>query len=147
MYYLCSRFLKLRLKMYVARLDTIATLVYNVWHMRGRYDIDEIVSLAQQGLSAAAIKDELWLPISERQVQRLVRSRLGARPTRRSIAKPDVLRSRVAAYMKAQGLDPHYCALCNRWRFAEGFIHALNADQTLDVLVFVCQHCSVPGDV
>ncbi|WP_139196857.1 hypothetical protein, partial [Curtobacterium sp. MMLR14_002] len=63
------------------------------------YDIDEIVYLSEEkGMSAAFIKEELSLKITERQVQRLIAQRLGRRPTRESVRRPDPLRSRVVAY-------------------------------------------------
>lgn len=115
--------------------------------MAMNYDIDEILDLAQRGLPSRFIRDELGLDISVRQVQRLVSSRLGRRPTRAAIKRADVLRDRVVAYMESQVLDPHYCSSCHRYYPARGFIRALNADLSLDVLVFVCARCSVVSDV
>lgn len=116
--------------------------------MNSQYDIDDIVYLSKEkGMSAAFIKEELSLTITERQVQRLIAGRLGRRPTRQAIQKPDVLRSRVVAYMESQGLDQYYCSSCLKLRLEPGFIRALNRDLSLDVLVFVCRHCSVPSDV
>jgi hypothetical protein len=115
--------------------------------MSTEYDLDEILYLSEQkGMSAAFIKEELSLKISERQVQRLIASRIGRRPTRQAIRMPDILRSRVVAYMESQGLDQYYCSICFKPRAEPGFIHALNADPSLDVLVFVCRHCSVASD-
>lgn len=115
--------------------------------MRSQYDLDEIIYLSEQkGLSAAFIKEELSLTISERQVQRLIAGRLGRRPTRADIRRADPVRSRVVAYMESQGLDQYYCSNCFKRRLEPGFIHALNGDLSLDVLVFVCRHCAVPSD-
>ncbi|AZZ51405.1 hypothetical protein [Rathayibacter festucae] len=115
--------------------------------MHDRYDIEEIIYYAQKGMPARFIKEELGLSISERQVQRVVATRLGRRPTRQAIQRPDSLRDRVVAYMESQGLDRYYCTACERRRLEPGFIRALNADRSLDVLVFVCRHCSVASDV
>lgn len=111
------------------------------------YDLEYILQLAKRGLPAAFIRDELGLDISVRQVQRLVSSRLGRRPTREAIRRPHVLRDRVVAYMEAQGLDQYYCSECHRHFLEPCFIRALNGDISLDVLVFVCRHCSVASDV
>jgi hypothetical protein len=115
--------------------------------MARNYDIDELVAFAQSGDSAREIVEKLGLTISERQVQRLVARRLGRRPTRQAIRKPDVLRSRVVAYMESRDLDQYYCSECHNRRLEPGFIRALNRDPSLDVLVFVCRHCSVASDV
>lgn len=114
--------------------------------MARNYDIDELIAFAESGDSARVIIEKLGLTISERQVQRLVASRLGRRPTRYAIRKPDTLRDRVVAYMEAQGLSRYYCSECHRLRAEPGFIRALNRDLSLDVLVFVCRHCSVASD-
>jgi hypothetical protein len=109
--------------------------------------LNEILYLSEQkGMSAAFIKEELSLKISERQVQRLIASRIGRRPTRQAIRMPDILRSRVVAYMESQGLDQYYCSICFKPRAEPGFLHALNSDPSLNVLVFVCRHCSVASD-
>lgn len=109
--------------------------------------IDEIIHLSEEkGMSAAFIKEELSLKITERSVQRIIARRLGRRPTRESVRRPDPLRSRVVAYMESQGLDQYYCMVCERRRLEPGFIRALNSDPSLDVLVFVCRHCSVASD-
>ncbi|WIE74513.1 hypothetical protein [Curtobacterium sp. MCSS17_007] len=111
------------------------------------YDIDEILYLSQtKGMSAAWIKEELSLSITQRQLQRLIAQRVGRRPTRQAIRMPDTVRSRVVAYMESRGLDQYYCSLCLKRRMEPGFIHALNGDPSLDVLVFVCRHCSVASD-
>lgn len=115
--------------------------------MARNYDIDELIAFAESGDSARVIIEKLGLTISERQVQRLVASRLGRRPTRQAIRKPDTLRDRVVAYMESQGLNRYYCSECHRLRMEPGFIRALNRDMSLDVLVFVCRHCSVASDV
>lgn len=114
--------------------------------MAMNYDVEEILHLAKKGLSAQFIQGELGLDISVRQVQRIVSSRLGRRPTRKAIRQPDVLRDRVVAYMESQGLDPRYCSACGRYALDKGFIRALNDDLSLDVLVFVCRRCSVVSD-
>jgi hypothetical protein len=115
--------------------------------MTSREDLEQIIYLSEEkGMSAAFIKEELNLTISERQVQRLIASRLGRRPTRESVRRADPLRSRVVAYMEAQGLSQYYCSSCFKQRLEPGFIRALNSDLSLDVLVFVCRHCSVASD-
>lgn len=114
--------------------------------MARNYDIDELLAFAESGDSARVIIEKLGLTISERQVQRLVASRLGKRPTRETVRLPDPLRDRVIAYMESQGLSRYYCSQCLKPRVEPGFIRALNRDMTLDVLVFVCRHCSVPSD-
>jgi hypothetical protein len=114
--------------------------------MTAQYDLEEIIWYAEKGRPASWIIEELSLTISERQVQRLIASRLGRRPTRESVRRADPLRSRVVAYMESQGLDQYYCISCERRRLEPGFIRALNNELSLDVLVFVCRHCSVPSD-
>ena len=115
--------------------------------MTSHDDLDQILYLSEEkGMSAAFIKEELSLPISERQVQRLIASRLGRRPTRGSVRRADPLRSRVVTYMEMQGLDQYYCSSCLKPRLEPGFIRALNSDLSLDVLVFVCRHCAVASD-
>ena len=115
--------------------------------MNSQYDLDEILYLSEEkGMSAAFIKEELSLAISERQVQRLIASRLGRRPTRESVRRADPLRSRVVAYMEMQGLDQYYCSYCMKPRLEPGFIRALNSSLSFDVLAFVCRHCSVASD-
>jgi len=108
---------------------------------------DEILYFARRGMSAAWIKEELSLTISERRVQQIISSRLGRRPTRQSISKPDILRERVVAYMESRGLNPRHCSNCGRVQLRGGAIRALNDDLSLDALVFVCLRCATPGDV
>ena len=115
--------------------------------MHEHYDIDEILELGRAGMSASFIRDELGLGISVRQVQRLIRDRLGPRPTRQAIDKPDLLRSVVISGMLANGHDPYLCLKCGHYRSRPGLIHSPTRDPQLENLVFVCRHCSVPGDV
>jgi len=115
--------------------------------MAQNYDLDELLAFAQRGDSASKIVEDLGLPITPRQVQRLVSKYLGKRPTRQSIRKPDILRERVVAYMESQGLNPRHCSACGRVQVRGGAIRAVNADLSLDALVFVCVKCATPGDV
>lgn len=115
--------------------------------MSALYDLDEILFLAKRGMSASFIQEELSLNISTRQVQRIVSKRLGRRPTRASIQKPDILRERVVAYMRARGLNPKLCSSCGRASLRGGAIRAVNDDLSLDALVFVCIRCAASGDV
>lgn len=115
--------------------------------MSALYDPEEILFLASRGMSASFIQEELSLNISVRQIQRIVSSRLGRRPTRASIQKPNILRERVVAYMVSRGLNPKLCSKCGRASVRPGFIRAVNADPSLDALVFVGAECTVPGDV
>jgi hypothetical protein len=111
------------------------------------YDIDELLAYAQRGDSAREIIENLGLSLSERQVQRIVSSRLGRRPTRQSVSKPDILRDRVVILLERQGKNPRHCSSCGRYSIRGGAIRAVNADLTLDSLVFVCLGCATPGDV
>ena len=115
--------------------------------MQRSYDLEEIIYLAQRGMSASFIKEELGLSISERQIQRLVSSRLGRRPTRQSVQKKDILRERVVAYMESRGHNSRQCFNCGRATILGTAIRAVNDDLSLDALVFVCLRCAAPGDV
>ncbi len=111
------------------------------------YDIDELLAYAQRGDSASKIIETLGLSISERRVQQIIKLYLGPRPTRASIRKPDILRERVVALLEAHGKNPRHCSECGRVSLRGGALRAVNADLSLDSLVFVCLHCTVPGDV
>lgn len=110
------------------------------------YDIDEVIAYAQGGKSARWIVEYLGLSISVRQVQRLIRDRLGPRPTRAAITRPDLLRAVTVASMKERGLNEHWCSVCDRYRAVPCLIRCTTWDQTLGHLVFVCRGCSAPGD-
>lgn len=111
------------------------------------YDLDELLAFAQTGKSASWLVEHLGLPISERRVQQIIKTHLGPRPTRQSVRKPDILRERVVVLLEAQGKNPRHCSACGRVSLRGGAIRAVNADLSLDSLVFVCLHCAVPGDV
>ena len=115
--------------------------------MQRSYDLDEILYLARRGMSAAFIQEELGLSISVRQIQRLIASRLGRRPTRETVQKSDILRERVVAYLVQQGLNPRRCSSCGRVTIQGTAIREVSPDLSLDALVFVCLRCAAPGDV
>lgn len=111
------------------------------------YDLDELLAFAQRGDSASEIVEALGLRITERRVQQIIAKHLGPRPSKASVRKTDILRERVEAHMIARGLDPRRCSSCGRLQLRGGAIHAVNADLSLESLVFVCIRCAVPGDV
>ena len=108
---------------------------------------DEIIAYAQSGKSASWIQEHLGLPITVRQVQRLIHDRLGPRPTRAAITRPDLLRSVVLASMKERGLNEHWCSVCGEYRAVPCLIRCTSWRQDVEHLVFVCRGCSAPGDV
>jgi len=113
--------------------------------MRDLYDIDEILELARDGYPAWSIQERLGLSITARQVNRLVKARLGPRPTRKSIERPNVLREAVVTYMESHGLHRRYCSKCQRRLLRDCAIHPLG--RTLDDFVFVCvERCAAAGD-
>lgn len=111
------------------------------------YDVDEVIAYARAGKSARWIIEYLGLSTSERQVQRLIRDRLGPRPTRQAIQKPDLLRAVTVAAMQARGLNQHWCSTCGRYRALPCLIRCESREQLIEHLVFVCRGCSAPGDV
>lgn len=111
------------------------------------YDLEELLAFAQRGDSASEIIEELGLALTPRRVQQIVAKHLGRRPTKKSVSKPDILRERVVAYMEAQGKNPRHCSSCGRVQVRGGAIRAVNADLSIDALVFVCLKCAAPGDV
>lgn len=111
--------------------------------MRDHYDIDEILELAEQGMSAAFIREELGLGVSVRRVQQIIHDRLGTRPSRASIERRNPLREAVVKYMEANGLNRYYCYLGHR-RVRPCAIRQLGHD--IDSLVFVCDREATVAD-
>lgn len=117
--------------------------------MTRHYDIQEILDLAsdpEHPRAAWEIKEELGLPVSVRRVQQIVKAHLGSRPSRRTIQRRDVLRSRVVAYMESQGLSKYYCYL-GHVVLHECAIRELRRDDDLGSLVFVCSRHATVADV
>lgn len=112
--------------------------------MHDHYNISDIVELAEQGMTAAFIKEELGLGISVRQVQRLIHDRLGRRPSRRSIERRDPLRDAVVGYMESHGLSRYYCYMGHR-TIRPCALRQLGCD--IDSLVFVCDREATVADV
>lgn len=116
-------------------------------YMRYRsYDLDEVLALAQSGMSARGIIDDLGLKVGERAIQRQVAKYMGHKPTRRSIERYDPLRVRVVAHMKARGHDEHHCSVCGRHTLTPCAIRETKSDDSLDSLVFVCRRCATVAD-
>lgn len=113
---------------------------------RRRYDLDEVLALASAGLCASEIIEDLGLTVGERTIQKQVARYLGHRPTKAMLEAYDPLRSRVVAYMVAQGLDERYCSSCFTSTLYKCAIRALKSDDSLDSLVFVCRHCATAAD-
>lgn len=113
------------------------------------YEEDErIIELAMQVPKKAAwmIKEELGSERSVRRIQEIINAHLGRRPSRQAIRQRDIVRDRVVAAMEEMGLLKNYCGVCSKW-FAESlFIHELESDDRIESLIFVCRHCSGPGD-
>ena len=110
------------------------------------YDLDEVLALAEAGHSAAEIIEDLSLKVGERTIQKQVSKYLGHRPTKLTIETYDPIRSRVVAYMVAQGLDERYCSVCLKRTLYKCAIRALRRSDSLDDLVFVCRHCATVAD-
>ncbi len=108
---------------------------------------DEIIAYAQSGKSASWIQEHLGLSITVRQVQRLIHDRLGPRPTRAAVTRPDLLRAVVVAAMEARGLNQHWCSVCGAYKAVPCLIRSTSWNQTVENLVFVCRGCSAAGDV
>jgi hypothetical protein len=106
----------------------------------------QALELASTGVPADFIKAELGIPRSLRTVQRWINQVHGTRPSRRSIERRDILRSRVAAYMVAHGLDPYYCIEGHR-TVRPCAIRELRRDDDLGSLVFVCDRHATVADV
>ena len=113
---------------------------------RRHYDLDEVLALAESGKCAAEIIEHLELSVGERAIQKAVNKFLGPRPTRAPAVEGDPLRRRVVAWMVANGLDDHFCFLCEKWSASPCSIRQLKRDDDLGSLAFVCRHCTVPGD-
>jgi hypothetical protein len=113
---------------------------------RRRYNLDEVLYLAEHGLVASEIIEKLGLTVGERTIQKAVRKFLGAQP-KRPAARGDALRRRVVAWMIDSGLDEHVCSVCFRWSGEPCYIHELRRDDDLGTLVFVCRRCKRPGDL
>lgn len=110
------------------------------------FDGEEVLAYAQAGYSAPRIIETLGLSVGERAIQKYVAANLGHRPTIKSIERYDPVRSRVAAYMVAQGLDERYCSNCHRRSSYKCAIRELSRDDSLDALVFVCRRCATVAD-
>jgi hypothetical protein len=115
--------------------------------MIDRYTIDEILALAQSPERPPAweIKERLGLRQSVRQVQRLIHSRLGPRPTRRAIERRDVLRDAVVYEMERGGLDRHYC-LEGHHSLHPCLVRKIHPEPGVGSLAFVCRKHGVAGD-
>lgn len=113
---------------------------------RPNYDINELITCAEAGLSAAEIIEQLGLKVGERAVQRAVRKYVGPRPTRSYATREDPLRRRVVAWMTESGLSPRYCFQCNRVSLRPPYIRQLKHDDDLGTLAFVCHRCKRAGD-
>lgn len=116
--------------------------------MRDPLDIDEFIRAASQpGATAPLVREELGLTYTDSYINRLMKKYLGARPTHKSIERPNLLRDAVVAYMESQGLDKRYCYRCGKRSAYDCAIHSLvRFDATLDDFVFVCVDCSGAGD-
>jgi hypothetical protein len=110
------------------------------------FDGDEVLAYAQAGYSAPRIIETLGLSVGERTIQKYVAAHFGHRPTIKSVEAYDPVRSRVVAYMVANGLNEYYCSNCHRRSSYKGSIRELRQSDSLDDLVFVCRHCSTVAD-
>lgn len=113
---------------------------------RPSYDLDEVLAYAAAGNSAAEIIEAFGLRVGERAIQKQVAKHLGSRPTKASLETYDPLRSRVAAFMVASGLDEYYCSECLRRGSYKCAIRELKHSDDLGDLVFVCRHCATAAD-
>lgn len=111
-----------------------------------QWDEDEVLAFARAGHSAPRIIEALGLNVGERTIQKFIASHLGHRPTLKSIERYDPIRSRVAAWMVANGLDEHYCSQCHRKSGRKGAIRELRQSDDLGDLVFVCYRCATVAD-
>jgi hypothetical protein len=117
--------------------------------MHESLDIDEFIRVASKpGATAPLVREELGLSFTDSWVNRLMKRYLGARPTRKSLERPNLLREAAVAYMESQGLDKRYCSTCGRRNLYDCAIHPLvHFDPTLDDFVFVCvERCAAAGD-
>ncbi|MBV1778713.1 hypothetical protein KRR55_06250 [Paeniglutamicibacter sp. ABSL32-1] len=107
-----------------------------------------IIELASQVPKKPAwmIKEELGVERSVRRIQEVINQNLGRRPSRQAIRHHDIFRDRIVAAMEAGGLSRYYCSSCQRRSIEPLFIHQLQRDDQIGSLVFVCRHCSGPGD-
>jgi hypothetical protein len=119
------------------------------------WNTSEIVELAKRGHSAADIKRQLDLPITTRQIQRIVAPhrppgyRRGS-PTRIEAdlySKGSVFRDIVVQLMIELGHNPKICHFCRKPSYKPLGIHHLRYQgATIRDLVFCCQKCNLRSD-
>lgn len=111
------------------------------------YDLDEVLALAESGMSAVEIIEDLGLSVGERAIQKTVRKFIGPRPQRPQAVVRDKLRRRIVALMIARGLNERFCNICDKYSPFPCSIREMKADDNLESLCFVCRHCRRAGDV
>ncbi|MCA1565851.1 MAG: hypothetical protein LC803_09475 [Acidobacteria bacterium] len=111
--------------------------------------VEKIIELSRTGLSANKIRIRLKLPITTRQVQRIIAERRGPVPKESGRLHMDsfgsgAFRSIVEQLMIARGLDPHVCGVCKVRQLAKCDIHHLKYDgATIEDVIFVCRSCNL----
>lgn len=111
--------------------------------------VERIIELSIEGLSAAKIRERLTLPITTRQVQRIIASRRGPMPTDSHREVMDgfgsgALRSIVMQLLIAKGLDPHVCGICGVRQLKVCDLHHTKYDNaTIHDVIFACRSCNL----
>lgn len=106
-----------------------------------------IVKLAKSGLPARKIAGRLGVGVTTRQVQRVVRRELGARPQTNNSADNALgnMRDYIEALMiEALEKDPFFCEICEERQGRKCDIHHRKYEgATLYDLQFVCRSCNL----
>lgn len=111
--------------------------------------VEEIIALSRQGFSAERIRLRLQLPITARQVQRILQQRRGPVSKDSGRAHMDgfgagAFRSIVEQLMVARGLDPHVCGICKVRQLKKCDIHHTKYDgATIEDVIFACRSCNL----
>lgn len=109
-----------------------------------------MIQASIDGLSAEQIRLRLRLPISTRQVQRILRARRGPVEQKKSGRLPEdafgagAFRSIVFQLLVDRGLDPHLCGICGIKQLKVCDMHHTKYDgATIYDVIFACHACNV----
>lgn len=104
-----------------------------------------VVELAERGLSASKIARRLKLKVTERQVSRYLRKKLGPSPAGANGAENAIrnLRPYIDECMRRLGKDPYFCEVCEERQERKCIIHHTKYDgATVYDLVYACTSCN-----
>jgi hypothetical protein len=130
--------------------------LYAFIHMIKIWDTAEIIAMAKDGASASTIKTVLDLPITVRQVQRIVaqhvkrqRERNGRLDQDKLGAQGSAWRSIIEQLLEQRGHNKRKCDLCGKWQPRDCDVHHKKYEgATLDDLCYVCRKCNLaPSNV